>query len=277
MRLEEIVRRALEEDLATGDVTSIAIVPESARAVATITQKAPGVLSGLDVAEHTFRALDPDAAIERLAEDGVWREHGPALRVTGLARAILGAERTALNLLQQLSGVATLTARYVRAVEGTGVRILDTRKTVPGLRALQKRAVLAGGGVNHRVGLYDAVLIKENHIAMAGGLRAAVLAARAAFPELPLEVECETIDDVAEALAAAAPRILLDNMAPDDLRAAVAANEAAGHRAELEASGGITLATIREQAVPGLDFISVGALTHSAPALDLSLLLETTS
>jgi nicotinate-nucleotide pyrophosphorylase (carboxylating) len=276
MELEEIVRRALDEDVGAGDVTSLATVPEDARAVATITQKAPGVLSGLDVAEAAFRALDPGAAIDRLAEEGQWREDGPALRIAGSARAILGAERTALNLLQQLSGVATLTARYVRAVEGTGVRILDTRKTVPGLRELQKRAVRAGGGVSHRFGLFDAILIKENHIEMAGGLRAAVLRAREAFPELPLEVECETLDDVREALAAGAPRILLDNMGPDELRAAVAANRSEP-RATLEASGGITLETIRDQAVPGLDFISVGALTHSAPALDLSLLLEPTS
>jgi len=272
MELDEIVRRALQEDIGAGDVTSIATVPEDARAVATITQKAPGVVSGLEIAERTFLALDPEAAIERLAEEGTWHEPGtPILRVTGGARAILGAERTALNLLQRLSGIATLTARYVRAVDGTGVRILDTRKTTPGLRALEKAAVLAGGGVSHRAGLYDEILIKENHAEMAGGVGAAVRAGRAAFPDLPLEVECSTPEEIAEALEAGAPRILLDNMDADGHRAAVA--QVAG-RATLEGSGGITLETIRDKAVPGLDFISVGALTHSAPALDLSLLLE---
>ena len=193
------------------------------------------------------------------------------LRATGDARALLAAERTALNFLQRLSGVATLTARCVRAVEGTGARILDTRKTTPGLRALEKAAVLAGGGVNHRAGLYDMVLIKENHAALAGGVGAAVRAARAAFPDLPLEVECRTRAEVDEALEAGAPRILLDNMRPDELRAT--AEHVAG-RAELEASGGIVFETLKAHADTGVDFVSIGALTHSAPALDLSLILE---
>ena len=265
------IRAILDEDLGSGDVTSLATVPEGAWGRATIFQKAPGVLFGFDVAEEAFRALDPDMGVERLAPEGEWREGGPALRVSGATRAILGAERTALNLLQRLSGIATLTASYVQAVEGTGVRILDTRKTTPGLRALEKAAVRAGGGHSHRFGLFDMVLIKENHAAAAGGVGAAVRAAREAFPDLPLEVECRDPEEVAEALEAGAPRILLDNMGPDALRAAVAQ---VGGRAELEASGGITLETAREHAVPGLDFISVGALTHSAPALDLSLILE---
>ncbi|HZO36343.1 MAG TPA: carboxylating nicotinate-nucleotide diphosphorylase [Solirubrobacteraceae bacterium] len=279
MRLDEIVRLALDEDLAPpiGDVTTTATVPEGARALATISQKSPGVIYGLDAAEATFRALDADVELTRLAPEAQWRDPGPVLRIAGDARALLAAERTALNLLAQLSGVATLTAQHVRAVEGTGVRILDTRKTVPGMRALQKQAVLAGGGVSHRFGLFDAFLIKENHIAMVGGITAAVAAARAAHPELLLEVECETVEEVAEALAAAAPRILLDNMGPDELRAAVAVNAASERPAELECSGGVTLETIRSLAVPGLDFISVGALTHSAPALDMSLLLEAVS
>ena len=272
MELREIVDRALTEDLGAGDVTTEATAPPGARARATITQKAPGVLFGLDAAEEAFRALDPAAAVDRSAAEGEWREGGEVLRVTATAAAILGAERTALNLLGQLSGVATLTARYVREVEGTGVGILDTRKTVPGLRALQKAAVRAGGGANHRFGLFDMVLIKENHAAMAGGVGQAVRRAREAHPDLPLEVECRDAGEIAEALEAGAPRILLDNMDPPALRSAV--GQVAG-RAELEASGGVTLGTVREMAVPGLDWISVGALTHSAPALDLSLLLET--
>jgi nicotinate-nucleotide pyrophosphorylase (carboxylating) len=193
------------------------------------------------------------------------------LDIEGRAAALLTAERTALNFLQRLSGVATLTARYVAEVEGTGARVLDTRKTTPGLRALEKAAVAAGGGTNHRAGLYDAVLIKENHAAMAGGVAAAVEAARAAAPGVPLEVECRNVEEVDEALAAGAPRLLLDNMDPAELRAVVA--RVAG-RAELEASGGVTLETIREIAGTGVQFVSVGAVTHSAPALDLSLLLE---
>jgi len=200
------------------------------------------------------------------------------LEVTGTAAGLLAAERTALNFMQQLSGVATLTARCVQAVEGTGARILDTRKTTPGLRLLQKQAVLAGGGVNYRIGLYDAILIKENHAAMAGGVGAALRLAYAHAPQLPLEVECSTRAEVQEALAAADElglersfRILLDNMTPPQLTEMV---ELVAGRAELEASGGFTLETIRDVAVTGVDFISMGALTHSATALDLSLLLE---
>ncbi len=268
---EGIVARALAEDVGTGDVTTAATVPEDARAVATITQKAPGVVFGLELAEQVFRGLDPGAELNRLAEEGVWRERGEVLRITGAARAILTGERTALNFLARLSGVATLTARCVRALDGTGARVLDTRKTTPGLRLLEKAAVRAGGGVNHRVGLYDAILIKENHVAAAGGIAEAVRRARALAPELPLEVECRNPDEVGQALEAEAPRLLLDNMTLDELRAAVA--QVAG-RAELEASGGFTLETIGEVGATGVDFISVGALTHSAPALDLSLILE---
>jgi nicotinate-nucleotide pyrophosphorylase (carboxylating) len=270
--LDQLVLHALAEDVGALDVTSAATVPEGTRAIATITQKAAGVVFGLEAAEAAFLALDPDVALERLGPEGAWREPpAPVLRATGDARALLAAERTALNFLQRLSGVATLTARCVRAVEGTGARILDTRKTTPGLRALEKAAVRAGGGVNHRAGLYDMVLIKENHAALAGGAGAAVRAARAAFPDLPLEVECSTPAEVDEALEAGAPRILLDNMRPAQLRA-VAAHVAG--RAELEASGGIVFETLRAHADTGVDFISIGALTHSAPALDLSLILE---
>jgi nicotinate-nucleotide pyrophosphorylase (carboxylating) len=271
--IAELVGRALAEDLGPGDVTTEATVPAQARARAAITQKAPGVIFGLDVAEATFRALAPDAHITRQTTEGEWRDGGPVMAVEAGARAILSAERTALNFLGRLSGVATLTARHVEAVRGTGVRILDTRKTTPGLRMLEKAAVAAGGGTNHRTGLYDAILIKENHAALAGGVGEAVRRARAAAPDLLLEVECRTLEEVREALEVGAPRILLDNMTPGEL--ARAAAEVAG-RAELEASGGVTLAGLREIAETGIDFISVGALTHSAPALDLSLLLAPT-
>jgi nicotinate-nucleotide pyrophosphorylase (carboxylating) len=272
MELQEIVRAALAEDVGSGDATTLATVDAAARARATITQKAPGVVFGLDAAERTFSEVDAAVTFERLSPEGAWQDAGTqVLRVEGPARALLTGERTALNLLQRLSGVATLTARYVNAVEGTGVQILDTRKTTPGLRMLEKAAVRAGGGTNHRIGLFDAVLIKENHIAAAGGVRQAIEQARRAYPDLPLEVECRNPEEIAQALEAGAPRVLLDNMDPAQLRAAV---EQVGGRAELEASGGITLETVRAHAVEGLDFISVGALTHSACALDLSLILE---
>lgn len=271
--MTDIVSRALAEDLGDGDATSEATVDERARARATIIQKAPGVIFGLDAAEEAFRRLDPDVEIARLAPEGEWRKGGPVLRLQGRARALLGAERTALNFLQRLSGVATAVARAVQEVDGTGAQILDTRKTTPGLRALEKAAVRAGGGVNHRAGLYDAILIKENHAAAAGGVGEAVRRARAASPALPLEVECRDMAEVDEALAAGATRLLLDNMPPERLREVVA--HVAG-RATLEASGGITLGNLREVATTGVEFISIGALTHSAPALDLSLTLEPT-
>jgi nicotinate-nucleotide pyrophosphorylase (carboxylating) len=271
--IEEIVARALAEDVGDGDVTAAATVDDGARARALITQKAPGVVFGLDATEEAFRTLDPDARIERLAPEGEWREGGPVLELEGRARALLTAERTALNFLQRLSGVATLAARYVRAVEGTGATILDTRKTTPGLRGLEKAAVAAGGATNHRAGLYDAILIKENHAAIAGGVGAAVSRAAAESPGVPLEVECRTLEEVDEALAAGAKQILLDNMTVAQLREAV--DHVAG-RATLEASGGVTLETLRGIAATGVDFVSIGALTHSAPALDLSLLLEPT-
>ncbi|HEY2637278.1 MAG TPA: carboxylating nicotinate-nucleotide diphosphorylase [Solirubrobacteraceae bacterium] len=269
--LDDLAARALAEDLGDEDVTATATVPAEARARARIVQKAPGVLSGLDVAARVFRAAEPALVVTPRAPEGKWREGGEVMDVEGPARGILAGERTALNLLGRLSGVATLTARYVRAVAGTRAHILDTRKTTPGLRALEKAAVVAGGGVNPRSGLYDAILIKENHAAAAGGVGEAVRRARAARPDLPLEVECRTLEEVDEALAAGAPRILLDNMDAAGLGVAV---ERIGGRAEAEASGGISLETAAAVAASGVDFISVGALTHSAPALDLSLLLE---
>jgi nicotinate-nucleotide pyrophosphorylase (carboxylating) len=265
-----VVARALAEDIGDGDVTTTATVPAQARASALITQKAPGVVFGLAIAEQAFRALDPEVTVVALGPEGEWRERGDVMRVEGSARALLSAERTALNFLQRLSGIATLAARCVAAIDGTGARVLDTRKTTPGLRTLEKAAVAAGGASNHRVGLYDAILIKENHVTIAGGVGEAIRRARERAPGLPLEVECRTLADVDEALTAGAPRILLDNMTPDQLRGAV--QHVAG-RAELEASGGVTLQTLRAVAATGVDFVSVGAMTHSAPALDLSLIL----
>jgi nicotinate-nucleotide pyrophosphorylase (carboxylating) len=269
--ITDVVARALAEDIGDGDVTTAATVPRDARARAVITQKAPGVVFGIDAAEEAFRALDPDIEVQRLGPERAWREGGEVLAVEGQARALLSAERTALNFLARLSGVATMAARCVNAIEGTGARILDTRKTTPGLRALEKAAVAAGGATNHRAGLYDAILIKENHSAMAGGVGEAVRRAHEWAPTLALEVECRTLAEVDEALDAGAPWILLDNMTVDQLRGAVA--HVAG-RAELEASGGVTLQTLRAIASTGVDFVSVGAMTHSAPALDLSLILQ---
>ncbi|HEX4483735.1 MAG TPA: carboxylating nicotinate-nucleotide diphosphorylase [Solirubrobacteraceae bacterium] len=272
--LSELVERALREDVGAVDVTTAATVDADTRAHALITQKAPGAIFGFEAAEAVFARLDDEVAFERLVAEGVWRDDGgPVLAVRGHARALLTGERTALNFLAHLSGVATMAALAARAVEGTGARVLDTRKTTPGLRALEKAAVAAGGASNHRAGLDDAILIKENHIAAAGGIAAAVERARAAAPELAatLEVEVRNPEEIAQALQAGAPAMLLDNMDDEQLLAAVA--QVAG-RAELEASGGVTLQTLRERAETGVQWVSMGALTHSAPALDLSLLLE---
>ncbi len=269
--IAEVVERALAEDVGEGDITTLASVPEGLKAVAKIIQKQPGVVYGLDCARIAFHTLDPEMQFEAECEEGEWREDGPVATITGSARAILTGERTALNLLGGLSGTATLTAKFVKAVEGTGAQILDTRKTDPGLRMLQKAAVAAGGGTNHRIGLYDAFLLKENHIEMAGGIAAAVEACRRWDPELPIEVEVRNLTEVAEALGAGAPRLLLDNMDTGQLRAAVGL---VGKKAETEASGGVDLESVRTIAETGVNFISVGALTHSAPTLDLSLLIE---
>lgn len=273
--LAGLVRRALAEDVGAGDVTTEATVPADAAAQALISQKAPGAVYGLAAAESCFRELDPGMRFERLAEEGRWRDRGaPVLSIEGSARALLTAERTAMNFLGHLSGIATMAASAAREVEGTGARVIDTRKTTPGLRLLEKAAVAAGGARNHRAGLYDAILIKENHIAAAGGIAAAVARARDAAPALAgtLEVEVGDAREIDEALAAGAPRLLLDNMSVEQLRAAV---EQVAGRAELEASGNVTLENLRERALTGVDFISMGALTHSAPALDLSMILRT--
>ncbi len=267
--IDRVVETALAEDVWTGDVTTLALVPADARCRAELLLKEPGVVCGVPVAAAVFRAIDPSVIVEQRVDDGTAVSDVPAVvaSIEGRARAVLTGERVALNLLGRLSGIASLTRRFVELTEGTATRILDTRKTTPGLRALEKYAVRCGGGTNHRAGLYDAVLIKDNHVRIAGGIKEA-LAALNGVGALPVEVEADTLDQVREAVAAGAPRILLDNMSPDQVREAV--EEVAG-RAELEASGGMSLATVRAYAETGVDFVSVGALTHSARSLDVSL------
>jgi nicotinate-nucleotide pyrophosphorylase (carboxylating) len=272
--LDELAAKALAEDVGPRDVTSEAVVEAGTRARARIEQKQPGVLYGFDVARAVFRRVDALLEWRALAPEGEWRAETrvPVAEIEGDARSLLAGERVALNFLQRLSGVATLTARCVHALRGTEVIVLDTRKTTPGLRLLEKRAVAAGGGQNHRMGLWDAVLVKENHAALAGGVGEATRRAIAGSPAgMAVEVECRTLADVEEALAAGAERLLLDNMEPDQIEEAVAV---VGGRAALEASGSIGPQSVRAYAVPGLQFISIGALTHSAPALDLSMKIE---
>ena len=276
--IEELVGRALAEDLGEGDITSEATVPEGARARARIVQKQPGVVFGLAIVAETMRRCGVED-VDNLLVEGQWREDVPAevLVASGSARSLLAAERTAINFLGHLSGIATLTARYAEAVLGTGATILDTRKTTPGLRNVEKAAVAAGGGLNHRMGLYDAILIKENHIAAAGGLAKAVHCARTACPDKAIEVEVRNLDETAYALGTGADRLLLDNMSVATIREAVGLrdqNTTEAHSVSLEASGGITLDNVHEVAETGVEFISVGALTHSAPTLDFSMLLE---
>jgi nicotinate-nucleotide pyrophosphorylase (carboxylating) len=277
MDLHEVVAAALAEDVGAGDVTAEATVPEGARARARIVQKQPGVVFGFAVVAETMRQCGVEE-VDNLVVEGQWRDAVPAdvVLLSGPAAALLTGERTALNFLGRLSGVATLTARFAEAVAGTGAAILDTRKTTPGLRALEKAAVAASGGRNHRMGLYDAILIKENHIALAGGLAKAVHAARTAHPDLAVEVECRNLDEVAYALGTGADVLLLDNMDAESLRQAVGLRdeESGGAQPSLEASGGVNLETVRSIAETGVDFISVGALTHSAPTLDFSMLVE---
>ncbi|HEX5526978.1 MAG TPA: carboxylating nicotinate-nucleotide diphosphorylase [Solirubrobacterales bacterium] len=267
--LRQKVARALEEDLGTGDVTSEATVPEEARARARVVQKQPGVVYGLEVVAETMRQCGADD-VDNLVVEGQWREHVPAevLLASGPARALLAAERTALNFLGHLSGVATLTSRYAEAVEGTGASILDTRKTTPSQRWLEKAAVAAGGGINHRMGLYDAILIKENHVAAAGGIANAIRAARAANPGVFLDCEVESLDELRAAIEAGADRVLLDEFTDAMLREAVAL--AAG-RVPLEVSGSVDLARVRAIAETGVDCISIGALTKHVRAIDLSM------
>ena len=270
--LDALVRAALDEDGAFNDLTTIATVVSERRARGSLVARQAGVICGVALALDAFRLLDPKVAIRIDVEDGVAVEPGTSvLFLNGSARALLSAERVALNFLQRLSGIATLTAQYVAAVQGTPAKILDTRKTTPGWRKLEKYAVRAGGGVNHRMDLSSAVLVKDNHLRAAGGVRSAVELLRAAGSGLPIEVESETLDDVCEALAAGAEQILLDNMSPALMREAV---QLVDGKASLEASGGVSLETVREIAATGVDFVSVGALTHSARSLDVSLELE---
>ncbi len=274
--LQEIVARALVEDLGSGDVSTEVSLEGELSGRARIIQKQPGVVFGLELVAEVMRQCGV-GRVENLIAEGQWCEGVPAevVAASGTAAALLAAERTALNFLGHLSGIATLTARYVEAVQGTAVSILDTRKTTPGLRRLEKAAVAAGGGRNHRFGLYDAILIKENHIALAGGLAKAVHRAHRARPDLALEVECRNLDEVAYALGVGADRLLLDNMDTATLAKAVSLRESSGAGApELEASGGVDLSSVRAIAESGVDLISVGALTHSAPSLDFSMLIE---
>jgi nicotinate-nucleotide pyrophosphorylase (carboxylating) len=269
--VERVVRAALDEDLAGGvDVTSVATVPEDQRATADFVARVDGVVAGLPVAEAVVDAAvgtDPVRVAAPVTDGTDVRRHEVVLTITGPARALLTAERTALNLLCRLSGVATLTRRWVDAVAGTGVAVRDTRKTTPGLRALEKYAVRCGGGVNHRMALSDAALVKDNHVVAAGGVWEAFKAVRHAFPGLPVEVEVDSVEQCREAVAAGADLVLLDNMPLADIRACVAL--VAG-RARLEASGGLTLETARAVAETGVDYLAVGALTHSAPQLDIA-------
>ena len=274
-QISAAVELALDEDLSLGaDVTTLACVAIDARGTAAVVSRQPGLLAGLELAVQALRTVaarsGTELIIEQLAADRDRLRPGqPVLQVSGSLRTVLTAERTALNLLGQLSGVASLTARWVEAIDGTAAIIRDTRKTVPGLRALQKYAVRCGGGQNHRMALGDAALIKDNHIAAAGSVAAAFEAVRAAAPELPVEVECDTVEQVSEAVAAGARLVLLDNMGLDHLRRAAERARVAGVRTE--ASGGLELDRAREVAMTGVDYLAVGALTHSAPVLDLGL------
>ena len=266
-----IVGRALSEDLGElGDITSDACIPETAESEAVFVARADGVIAGLEVAAYVFEALDPSLSFVAMIADGDQAAPGDSLaRISGRTRSILSGERTALNLLGRMSGVATATALLVDAVSGTGVRISDTRKTMPGLRAVDKYAVRVGGGMNHRFGLYDAVLIKDNHLAAIGDITAAVAAARAVVsPGVMIEVEVDDLDQLTLVLETDADRVLLDNMGPQHLREAV---EMVGGRMTTEASGGVTLDSVRRLAETGVDIISVGWLTHSTPQLDIAL------
>jgi nicotinate-nucleotide pyrophosphorylase (carboxylating) len=266
-----IVRRALDEDIGSGDVTTDATVGADAQARGVFLVKADCVLAGLDVALDTFRLLEPGVHATTRRRDGDCCQAGEEIaEVAGSARALLAGERTALNFLQRLSGIATCARRFVDAAGGRIV-VLDTRKTTPGLRALEKYAVRAGGATNHRVGLFDAVLIKDNHIRLAGGIADAIARMRGRRPEMPIEIEAQSLAEVDAALAAGVDSLLVDNMSTDEIRVAVVR---ARGRAKVEISGGVTLARMPELAATGADFVSVGAITHSAPAIDISFELE---
>ncbi|MCM0083200.1 carboxylating nicotinate-nucleotide diphosphorylase [Geomonas sp. Red32] len=271
--IDKIIETALAEDIHTGDITTLSILPKSRSMRARLVAKESLVLSGIKVAERVFTMLDPHCRFEALFADGAHIEKGDIIaRMEGDAALLLQGERVSLNLLQRMCGIATQTAAFVKELEGTGARVVDTRKTTPGLRVLEKYSVRVGGGTNHRTGLYDGVLIKENHIAAAGGIKEAVRLARNYIPHtLKIEVETETLQDVAEALEAGADIIMLDNMSLAEMTEAVLL---IGKRALVEASGGVNLQTIRAIAGTGVDIISVGALTHSVRAADISMLME---
>ena len=263
-----VIRRALVEDVGTGDVTSNSIIPADARMNGQIIAKQKGVIVGLDVAEAVYRTFDSRTEFAALAEEGSFVENRQVLaKVSGLARSLLTAERTALNFLGRMSGIATLTRQFVDAAAGTNAVILDTRKTAPGLRMVDKLAVKRGGGQNHRIGLYDMVLIKDNHIDFAGSLEAAVLRVRASHKNLEIEVEARTLEHVETALRLGVGRILLDNMSVEMMAEAVRMTNG---QAKLEASGNVTLETVRKIAETGVDYISIGALTHSVTVFDVS-------
>lgn len=266
----DIVDRALAEDLDDrGDITSQSVVPVEARSTGQFVAREPGVIAGLAVAGYVFSRVDPGVEVSPIDEGARVPAGAVVAEVSGRSRSILTAERTSLNLLARMSGVATATARFVDAIEGTGARITDTRKTLPGLRVLDKYAVTVGGGVNHRMGLYDEVMIKDNHLVVAGDLKTAVTRAREELgPDVRVIVEVENLDQLADALETSADRVLLDNMGVEHLARAV---ETVAGRMETEASGGVTLETVREIAETGVDFISVGAITHSSPQLDIAL------
>jgi nicotinate-nucleotide pyrophosphorylase (carboxylating) len=270
-----LIRDALVEDLGSGDVTTDSTVPPDAVSEARIVAKGEGVIAGLSVVETVLRELDPDAEVAPIVRDGGRVTAGQTVAlVKARTRAILTGERVALNFLQRLSGVATETARYVERLEGTSTRLLDTRKTTPGMRSLEKQAVALGGGGNHRRGLWDMALVKDNHIVAAGGIRPAVDRVRVAHPGLKIEVEVTDRAGLLEALDAAVDRVMLDNMSPDAMREAIETARAHASRPEIEISGGVTLDTLTAIAELGADFVSVGAVTHSAPSLDISLELE---
>ena len=272
--IESSIQRALSEDLGDGDATTNSIVSPDARLEVLIKAKQQGVVAGLKVAAAVFNALDQKIEFQASVQDGTFVDNGVVVAaISGPACSILTAERTALNFLGRMSGIATLTRQFVERVAGTAAKILDTRKTAPGLRAIDKLAVRCGGGENHRFGLYDMILIKDNHIDHAGSLRRAVELARAARGDLEVEVEARTLEHVKDAIALGVPRILLDNMSLGMMTEAVRLNRG---RARLEASGNVSLATVRQIAGTGVDFISVGELTHSARVFDFSLIVKTT-
>ena len=268
--VERVVSAALGEDVGSGDATTLALVPADAHCRAELLLEEPGIVCGVPIGAAVFHALDAAVHVGAKLEEGAAVSDVPAVLalVEGPARAILSGERVALNLVGRLCGIASLTRRFVELTEGTRTAVLDTRKTTPGLRALEKYAVRCGGGRNHRAGLYDGVWTEENHLRVAGGVTAALAALDGRADGLPVEVEAETLTQVREALDGGAPRVLLDNMSPEEVREAV---ELAAGRAELEASGGVSLATVRAYAETGVDFVSVGALTHSARSLHVSL------